>query len=295
VAGWLGEIGVQASVFRYPLNVRHPVPLWDWTVSRAPVSRNDRQCADVARLDVREVAPVHGRDGSDGQALTDRDHRRIRTAQPPVRIAPHQFSHTAQVGIEARRAGNGSSVRCLHCRGTWPRTPRRGTCRSCNRPRPAPWTARSAAHRSQQANPGTRRDERRGGRTAPQTRSCRRRSRTQHATGRTPPPAAHRPVSIDRTGRYRRYRRTLAALGLARCRACPAEAASAVRGHARLAPRPSRRQAAGAASSRSPVECRQTTQPDRRAIGRPGIPVGPSRARGARVPRLTDVRRIGLA
>ena len=27
VASWLGEIGVQASVFRYPLNVRHPVPL----------------------------------------------------------------------------------------------------------------------------------------------------------------------------------------------------------------------------------------------------------------------------
>ena len=27
VAGWLGEIGVQASVFRYPLNVRYPAPL----------------------------------------------------------------------------------------------------------------------------------------------------------------------------------------------------------------------------------------------------------------------------
>jgi acetyl esterase/lipase len=27
VAGWLGETGVQASVFRYPLNVRHPAPL----------------------------------------------------------------------------------------------------------------------------------------------------------------------------------------------------------------------------------------------------------------------------
>src|SRR6266849_7111152 len=27
VAGWLGEIGVQASVFRYPLNVQHPIPL----------------------------------------------------------------------------------------------------------------------------------------------------------------------------------------------------------------------------------------------------------------------------
>src|SRR5580693_189605 len=27
VASWLGETGVQASVFRYPLNVRHPAPL----------------------------------------------------------------------------------------------------------------------------------------------------------------------------------------------------------------------------------------------------------------------------
>jgi hypothetical protein len=68
-------------------------------VFRVPVSRNDRQCADVAWLDVRKVAPVHGRHGSDRQALTDRYHRCIRAAQPPVRIAPHQFSHAAQVGI----------------------------------------------------------------------------------------------------------------------------------------------------------------------------------------------------
>ena len=27
VASWLSEMGVQASVFRYPLNVRHPAPL----------------------------------------------------------------------------------------------------------------------------------------------------------------------------------------------------------------------------------------------------------------------------
>jgi hypothetical protein len=27
VARWLSEIGVQASVFRYPLNARHPAPL----------------------------------------------------------------------------------------------------------------------------------------------------------------------------------------------------------------------------------------------------------------------------
>jgi hypothetical protein len=64
------------------------------------MSRNDRQCAGMARPDVRKVAPVHGRHGSDRQALTDRDHRRIRTAQPPVRIATHQFSHAAQVGID---------------------------------------------------------------------------------------------------------------------------------------------------------------------------------------------------
>src|SRR5271169_5320707 len=36
VARWLGEIGVSASVFRYPLNVRHPVPL---DALRAEISR----------------------------------------------------------------------------------------------------------------------------------------------------------------------------------------------------------------------------------------------------------------
>lgn len=36
VARWLGEVGVQASVFRYPLNARHPVPL---DALRAEISR----------------------------------------------------------------------------------------------------------------------------------------------------------------------------------------------------------------------------------------------------------------
>ncbi|HEX6452853.1 MAG TPA: prolyl oligopeptidase family serine peptidase [Trebonia sp.] len=36
VAAWLGEIGVQASVFRYPLHVRHPAPL---DALRAEISR----------------------------------------------------------------------------------------------------------------------------------------------------------------------------------------------------------------------------------------------------------------
>jgi acetyl esterase/lipase len=36
VASWLGEIGVPASVFRYPLNVRHPAPL---DALRAEISR----------------------------------------------------------------------------------------------------------------------------------------------------------------------------------------------------------------------------------------------------------------
>ena len=43
VARWLGEIGVQASVFRYPLNVRHPVPL---AALRAEIGRRR---ADGAR------------------------------------------------------------------------------------------------------------------------------------------------------------------------------------------------------------------------------------------------------
>ena len=39
VARWLGEIGVQASVFRYPLNVRHPAPLDALAPGAAPDRR----------------------------------------------------------------------------------------------------------------------------------------------------------------------------------------------------------------------------------------------------------------
>ena len=45
VARWLGEIGVQASVFRYPLNVRYPVPL---DALRAEISR--RRAAGARRI-----------------------------------------------------------------------------------------------------------------------------------------------------------------------------------------------------------------------------------------------------
>jgi acetyl esterase/lipase len=45
VAEWLGEIGVQASVFRYPVNVRHPVPL---DALRAEISR--RRAAGAQRI-----------------------------------------------------------------------------------------------------------------------------------------------------------------------------------------------------------------------------------------------------
>ena len=45
VASWLGEIGVQASVFRYPLNVRHPAPL---DALRAEISR--RRAAGAQRI-----------------------------------------------------------------------------------------------------------------------------------------------------------------------------------------------------------------------------------------------------
>ena len=45
VARWLGETGVQASVFRYPLNVRHPVPL---DALRAEIAR--RRAAGARRI-----------------------------------------------------------------------------------------------------------------------------------------------------------------------------------------------------------------------------------------------------
>jgi acetyl esterase/lipase len=45
VARWLGEIGVQASVFRYPVNVRHPAPL---DALRAEIGR--RRAAGAQRI-----------------------------------------------------------------------------------------------------------------------------------------------------------------------------------------------------------------------------------------------------
>jgi acetyl esterase/lipase len=45
VASWLGGIGVQASVFRYPLNVRHPAPL---NALRAEIGR--RRAAGAQRI-----------------------------------------------------------------------------------------------------------------------------------------------------------------------------------------------------------------------------------------------------
>jgi acetyl esterase/lipase len=45
VATWLGELGVQASVFRYPVNVRHPAPL---NALRAEIGR--RRAAGARRI-----------------------------------------------------------------------------------------------------------------------------------------------------------------------------------------------------------------------------------------------------
>jgi acetyl esterase/lipase len=45
VADWLSEMGVQASVFRYPLNVRHPMPL---DALRAEIAR--RRAAGARRI-----------------------------------------------------------------------------------------------------------------------------------------------------------------------------------------------------------------------------------------------------
>ena len=68
VARWLGEIGVQAGVFRYPLNVRHPVPL---DALRAEIGR--RRAAGAQR---RPHRVLRGR--SPGRAGRARARRRIR-------------------------------------------------------------------------------------------------------------------------------------------------------------------------------------------------------------------------
>lgn len=57
----------------------------------------------MAGTDIGEVTAIHRGNGHDGQPLADRDHRRIRPAQPPVGIAPHQLGHAPQVLIHQTR------------------------------------------------------------------------------------------------------------------------------------------------------------------------------------------------
>jgi hypothetical protein len=57
----------------------------------------------VAGTDIGEVTAIHRGDGHDRQTLADRDHRRIRAAQPPVGIAPHQLGHAPQILIHQAR------------------------------------------------------------------------------------------------------------------------------------------------------------------------------------------------
>ena len=60
VARWLGEIGVPASVFRYPLRVQHPVPL---DALRAEIGRRRAAGAQPRKYPSRdETFPARGRD-----------------------------------------------------------------------------------------------------------------------------------------------------------------------------------------------------------------------------------------
>ena len=54
----------------------------------------------MARLDVREVPPVHGRHGSNRQAFAQSYHRGIRAAHVPVRVAADQRGHAPNVGVK---------------------------------------------------------------------------------------------------------------------------------------------------------------------------------------------------
>ena len=78
VASWLSEIGVQASVFRYPLNVRHPAPL------------------DALRAEIR-------RRRADGRAA-HRAHRVLRR-RPPGRAGRPRARRRARPDGAVRRPG----------------------------------------------------------------------------------------------------------------------------------------------------------------------------------------------
>ena len=65
VATWLGEIGVQASVFRYPLNVRHPAPLDALRAEIGPPEHTYRLASALAASGVPHAVHVfaHGPHG----------------------------------------------------------------------------------------------------------------------------------------------------------------------------------------------------------------------------------------
>ena len=166
--------------------------------------------------------------------------------------------------------------RCPRCPGRRPLRRARGTCRSRSRPRPPRWAARAGLPRSCRTTRCTAHGAYRGGWPGRTRRCCQRRSRGQQATGRSPRQAANRLARTHRSCRCHRSRRTRARGEIADGPQARRPVAQAAPGHARPAPRRTRRQAAATAPWLSHVQFTRVTwislMPVRRR--RPGKPGG---------------------
>ena len=173
----------------------------------------------------------------------------------------------------ARPAERRSCRRCPRCPGRRPLRQARGTYRSGSRPRLPRWARRAGRRHSYGTTPCTRRGAHPGDRPGHTRCWCQRRSRSQQATGRSPPRAAHRLARTRRSSRCHRSRRTPARGEIPGGLEARRRVAQAARERAKTAPRRGRRQAAATAPWLSHVQFtrvgRISLKPTRRRLGAP--------------------------
>ena len=154
----------------------------------------------------------------------------------------------------ARPAERRSCRRCPRCPGRRPQRQARGTYRSGSRPRLPRWARRAGRRHSYGTTRCTRRGAYPGDRPGHTRCWCQRRSRSQQATGRSPPRAAHRLARTRRSSRCHRSRRTPARGEIPGGPEARRRVAQAARERAKTAPRRTRRQAAATAPWLSHVQ-----------------------------------------
>ena len=77
--------------------LRNPVHIGP---ERLAESRDGNERGNVTRPDGGEVPQVHRRNRDDPEPLADSDHRRIRAAEPEIRVLAHEGRHPPKVGVD---------------------------------------------------------------------------------------------------------------------------------------------------------------------------------------------------